>query len=210
MKKLMAIAAIVGLVSCGNDQSDKGQAAEDTTSQAVPGGASTAASGRSMMAIMQDNLNQMKQVESTGNPDNDFAALMKVHHMGAVEMAQEELAAGTDPEIKQMAEQMISEQQKEIAELNTFLSGHQAHGGGDAFYKAVMSQMNDMKMDMHDSGSVDRQFVQMMIPHHQHAIDMSKKYLSTGAHEPKMKEMANKMIKDQQQEINDMKAWLEK
>lgn len=174
------------------------------------GGTATMGNNASMMDMMHKNMQEMKAVQSTGNPDNDFAALMKVHHMGALEVAQVEVAQGQDPQIKQMAQKMIDAQQSEIAELNNFLSGHQAHGGGEGFYKDVMSQMNNMKMDMDQSGSIDQQFVQMMIPHHQGAIDMAKAYLKSGAHEEKLKTMANKIISDQQKEIKEMQAWLDK
>lgn len=162
----------------------------------------------SLMDMMNKNMQDMKGVQSTGNPDNDFAALMKVHHMGALEMAQAEIANGTNAEMKAMAQKMVDAQQKEIAELNTFLSGHEAHGGGDAFYKEVMAQMNNMKMDMDHSGSFDKQFAQMMIPHHQGAIDMAKAYLKAGAHEEKLKTMANKIITDQQKEISQLQAFV--
>ena len=159
---------------------------------------------------MNKNMQEMKAMQSTGNPDNDFAAIMKTHHLGATEMAQAELAQGTNAEMKAMAQKMIDAQQAEIAELNTFLSGHKTHGGGDAFFKEVMGKMNSMKMDMDMSGSFDKQFAQMMIPHHQEAIDMSKAYIKAGAHEEKLKTMANKIITDQQKEIKDLRAWLEK
>lgn len=164
----------------------------------------------SLMEIMNKNMAEMKAMQSTGNPDNDFASMMKIHHMGALEMAQKEVAQGIDAELKAMAQKMIDAQQQEIAELNTFLSGHQAHGGGDAFHKEVMMQMNSMKMNMDHSGSFDKQFAQMMIPHHQGAIDMSQAYLKSGAHEEKLKIMANKIIADQQKEIGALQAWLSK
>ena len=162
------------------------------------------------MDMMNKNMQEMKSLQSTGNPDNDFAGMMKIHHMGALEMAQAEVAQGTNAEMKAMAQKMIDAQQKEIAELNAFLSGHQAHEGGDAFQKKVTAQMSNIKMDMDHSGSFDKQFVQMMIPHHQGAIDMSKAYLKSGAHEEKLKAMANKIITDQQKEIGELKAWLAK
>lgn len=153
-------------------------------------------------------MDEMKAMPSTGNPDNDYAGLMKIHHMGAIQMAQAELARGTDPQVKAMAQRMLDAQQQEVATLNTFLSGHNAHGGGDAFYKSVIAGMNNMKMDMDHSGSVDKQFIQMMIPHHQGAIDMSNAYLKAGAHEAQLKTMATKIIEDQKKEIAEMQAWL--
>lgn len=175
---------------------------------AVPDTAGTA--GKSMMGLMQANMDQMKAMPSTGNPDNDFAGLMKIHHMGAIEMAQLELAQGTNSEIKAMAQKMLDAQQGEVAQLNSFLSGHNAHGGGETFHKEVMAGMGNMKMDMDHSGSVDKQFVQMMIPHHQGAIDMAKAYLKSGAHEAQLKTMANKIISDQQKEIQELQGWLAK
>ncbi len=105
---------------------------------------------------------------------------------------------------------MIDDQQKEVSEFNTFLSGHNAHGGGDAFFKEVMIKMNNMKMDMDQSGSVDKQFAQMMIPHHQSAIDMSNAYINSGAHEEKLKIMANNIISSQKKEIKELQTWLGK
>lgn len=226
MKKMLfvSIASSALLFACGNNNSTETGNNKDTVSHSSEGGhtattgsdqsaghtATGSGSSASMMDMMNKNMQDMKAVQSTNNPDNDFAALMKVHHMGALEMAQVEVAQGQDPQIKQMAQKMIDAQQREIAELNTFLSGHNAHGGGDAFYKEVTSKMDNMKMEMDHSGSIDKQFVQMMIPHHQGAIDMAKAYLKSGAHEEKLKTMANKIIADQQQEIKELQAWLDK
>lgn len=160
------------------------------------------------MGIMDRGMQEMKNIKSTGNPDNDFAAMMKAHHMSAIEAAQAEVANGSDATIKPMAQKMLEDQQREVAELNTFLSGHKAHGGGEAFYKEAMNLMNNSNMNMDMSGSVDRQFVNMMIPHHQGAIDMSRAYLKSGAHEPQLKTMANNIIASQQKEIDQLQKWL--
>ena len=222
MKKLVPILSLAVIVAACNNDSTKSTNTSDsanTTTVETPATTPTdnttnttpaTTSNANLMDMMNKNMQEMKSMQSTGNPDNDFAAMMKIHHMGALDMAQAEVAQGTDAEMKAMAQKMIDAQQKEIAELNTFLSGHSAHGGGDAFHKEVMAQMNNMKMDMDHSGSFDKQFVQMMIPHHQGAIDMSKAYIKSGAHEDKLKMMANKIIADQQKEIGELNAWLAK
>lgn len=71
----------------------------------------------------------MKAMPSTGNPDKDFAALIKIHHMGAVDMAGLELSSGMDTQLKGMAKKMIDAQQKEIAEFNTIISAQRTKGG---------------------------------------------------------------------------------
>jgi uncharacterized protein (DUF305 family) len=214
MKQILLWAALaLGTVSCGNNNSKETTTDTDTThhNTTTPGQMDTTGTmGKDMMTLMNNMTDNLKTMQSSGNPDNDFAALMKAHHLGAIEMAQLEVAKGTDTEIKQMAQKMIDDQQKEVAELNSFLSGHQAHGGGDAFFKEAMSIMNKMTMNMDHKGSIDRQFVSMMIPHHQGAIDMSKAYLKAGAHEQKIKTMANNIISSQQTEIDKLNAWLAK
>lgn len=222
MKKLVPFFILAIVVSACSNDGTKSASSSDSATTTVETPATTpsentatnttptATNGANLMELMNKNMQEMKSMQSSGNPDNDFASMMKTHHMGALEMAQAEVAQGSNAEMKAMAQKMVDEQQREIAELNTFLSGHNAHGGGDAFHKEVMAQMNRMKMDMTHSGSFDKQFAEMMIPHHQGAIDMSKAYLKTGAHEEKLKTMANKIIADQQKEIGELKAWLAK
>ncbi|CAN7616022.1 DUF305 domain-containing protein [Rhizobacter sp. LjRoot28] len=72
----------------------------------------------SMMSGMQ----KMQGMPSTGDVDRDFAAMMRVHHQQAVDMAKAELAHGKSPELKAMAQKIIKEQQKEIAELDRWLA----------------------------------------------------------------------------------------
>ena len=52
-----------------------------------------------------------------GDADKDFASMMIAHHQGAIDMAKIELRFGKDPKLRKMAEKMIKEQEKEIAEL---------------------------------------------------------------------------------------------
>ena len=198
-----------GASSTVNDSGSHGTHGGGTGTGTSPGD-TAGASGGSMMSLMHSNMEGMKAVPSARNPDNDYAALMKIHHMGAVEMAQLELARGTDPVLKQMAQKMITDQQQEIATLNKFVSGHNAKDGGDAFYKEAMAQMSNMKMNMDHSGSIDKQFVEMMIPHHEGAIDMSKAYLKSAPQEEQLKAMATAIISAQQKEIQQLKDWLTK
>ena len=79
--------------------------------------------------------------------------------------------------------------------------------------------MQDMNVDMarmdHDmasapmTGDVDHDFVVMMIPHHQGAIDMAKGELSYGK-DPAMRRLAEEIIVDQKSEIDVMNLWLKK
>lgn len=53
--------------------------------------------------------------------DRQWLALMIQHHRGAVEMAQKHLDAGTDPEARKLAQDVVAHQEKEIAEMESLL-----------------------------------------------------------------------------------------
>ncbi len=76
------------------------------------------------MAAHHKMMQAMEGMQPSGNPDKDFAAMMIPHHQGAIEMAKIELQYGTDPQLKAMAEKIIAAQEKEIAELQDWLSKH--------------------------------------------------------------------------------------
>jgi uncharacterized protein (DUF305 family) len=46
---------------------------------------------------------------------------MIVHHQGAIDMSQTELAQGSNPDTRQLAQKIINAQQAEIKEMQTLL-----------------------------------------------------------------------------------------
>jgi uncharacterized protein (DUF305 family) len=214
MKKIVLVFSLaLGISACNNNEGDHDAMEHNEDSMqhgGMTGHVDSTGGSNSMMVIMQKNMDEMKSMPSSSNPDQDFAKMMKVHHMGAVEMVNLELEKGTDPQMKAMAQKMQEEQQKEIEELNKQINEGAAVNGGDAFHKEVTMQMNAMRMGTDHSSSIDKQFAEMMIPHHQGAIDMSKSYLKNGAKNETLKTMANKIIADQQKEIEELEQWIKK
>ncbi|MGJ4854191.1 DUF305 domain-containing protein [Labrys sp. La1] len=68
---------------------------------------------------------------------------------------------------------------------------------------AAMSKMMSA-MAVKPTGNVDRDFIEMMIPHHQGAIDMAQTYLRYGSNE-QLRRIAQEIIVEQQQEIAAMR-----
>jgi uncharacterized protein (DUF305 family) len=58
------------------------------------------------------------------------------------------------------------------------------------------------------NGQAEHDFVTMMIPHHQGAIDMAKALLLT-TQDPSLRNLAQQIIADQQIEIQLMNVWLQ-
>ena len=78
--------------------------------------------GMDMKGMMKDNNDKMSSMKMTGNTDVDFAMMMRIHHLGAIDMAQVELRDGKDPQMKKMAKAIIAAQKKEIAQFDKFLA----------------------------------------------------------------------------------------
>ncbi|QRM34639.1 DUF305 domain-containing protein [Microvirga sp. VF16] len=76
------------------------------------------------------------------------------------------------------------------------------------YMQAMMKMRGPMMMAMM-AKDADVAFICGMIPHHQSAIDMAQVVLKTGDN-AEAKRMAEKVIKDQGQEIAELKEWLSK
>jgi uncharacterized protein (DUF305 family) len=73
---------------------------------------------------------------------------------------------------------------------------------------AMMSSMDRMHGAMNQvqvSGDPDRDFVALMIPHHQSAVDMARIYLETGR-DPELRRLAEQILASQQAEIQQMQG----
>ena len=89
----------------------------DKKDAAMPG----MAAGGDMQGHMKGMMKHMDSMKMTGNTDIDFAAMMKMHHQGAIDMAQMELQSGKDAKMRAMAKRIIKDQKKEIKELDQWL-----------------------------------------------------------------------------------------
>ena len=91
-------------------------------------GHSSSASNKSTTAVstkkyqqINDNMHKSMDIKFTGDADKDFLAAMIPHHQGAVEMAEVVLQHGKNPKIRQLAQEIITMQKKEIAEMKQLL-----------------------------------------------------------------------------------------
>jgi Domain of unknown function (DUF305) len=76
------------------------------------------------------------------------------------------------------------------------------HSEEQAFLLENSVAMNKMMADMtvKPTGDVDRDFVAMMVPHHQGAVDMAQAELKYG-HNEQLRRLAREIVANQQQEI---------
>jgi len=102
-----------------------------------------------------------------------------------------------------------SQEQWSLADYISAICASHFTGASDEetpFLDANISAMSKMMVDMgiSPSGDIDRDFVAMMAPHHQGAIDMARAELRYG-HNERLKRMAQEIVVTQQQEIDAMR-----
>ncbi len=215
MKKIFLLTALTAaLFSCNNreDSHTVTTKADEHAGHDIAPDTTMNAGMDAVSATMANMMREMHMTKPTGNNDVDFAAMMMAHHKGAVEMSKVAIAQGSNAEIKDFAQKVIDDQNKEISFMQEFIAGAPATASPDAadFQKALNESMMAM---MNDSSAVqnniDKDFAAQMIPHHQSAVDMANAYLKYGK-EPKLVTLCKNIVGSQTKEISWLKDWLNK
>lgn len=154
--------------------------------------------------------------ESTYNDaDITFLQGMIPHHEQAVEMSELVPERTERTELEQLAEDIIASQEAEIAQMEQMLDDAGAstpdmdmdmegmdHGG-------MSGMMTDEQMGrLVDLNGVefDLMFLDMMIEHHEGAIESAEQLLD-GGQNPQARELAEGIIPEQEAEVEQMTTW---
>jgi len=147
--------------------------------------------------------------------DQRFLDQMIVHHQGAVMSAQMMIADSARPELRDLAQRIITGQQREIDQMGqwrqdwygTATSGALPGMMNGSMMGAAMMNRAQMRQMMGSNANFDRMFMQMMIPHHEAAIAMAQQALTQADH-PEIKTLAQGIITTQRAEIGEMQGYL--
>ena len=164
-----------------------------------------------MLPGMDEMMQQMERdlMELRGLTGKDFEVaymqMMRSHHKAAVEMAQLVPTRGTHPELKALAQAIIADQQREIAELEGWLK---AWYGIDTPMDTPMAGMDKMMAALMALSGADFEqgWLLMMVHHHQGAVDMSALTERRTVH-PDLLRLANAIITSQTKEMAQMRGW---
>jgi uncharacterized protein (DUF305 family) len=127
-RRLILIAMFVVLVATTmHAQQHEVQTPTTTVSRpTAPTAAFAASTNRSFDQLMDDAMHVMHRgmhnAPRTGDPDSDFVNMMIPHHQGAIDMAKTQLLYGTDPQMRRLAQAIITDQQSEIARMHLWLT----------------------------------------------------------------------------------------
>jgi len=95
-----------------------------------------------LMSSMEKMHAAMASVGPTGSNDADFVRLMLPHHQAAIDMAKIQLLYGKDPQMRRLAQEIVTDQQSEIELMQLWLKQH-----GPPSQKADQMAPSDMSKE---------------------------------------------------------------
>lgn len=209
---VLALAALFA-AAC-NTATDTNTNSNIATSSATPPSVATASPATGMSGDMSGmNHGAMQSSPNAANAPYDlqFLDTMTAHHQGAVDMARPAETKAQHSELKEMAGNIIRDQEREIAQMKQWRDEWYA-GKPQAMNMEMSGMMDSMRgMDMTklnaaSGNAFDMMFLDMMTPHHQGAIVMAREALTKAEH-PEIKKLAQQIIDAQEREIAQMNKW---
>jgi uncharacterized protein (DUF305 family) len=196
---LTAVLTAVILSACGASQQAPAPMSAPAATTEAP--AAPAATADGMAGMDHGNMGGMM---GEGPYDALFIDSMIVHHEGAISMAQQAQTEAERPEIKQLAEAIITAQEREISQIREWRT---AWFPDLALTQGMGMDMGTMEVTGDASKPFDQRFIEAMIPHHEGAITMAKD-AQQNAERAEIKQLAGEIITAQEAEIAQMRQWL--
>jgi len=139
--------------------------------------------GAMLMPAMDRMLEQMKAAPKTGNPDRDYATLVKIHHQAVLELAQQGMQKSKNTGLVSLVKDQAAQKESELAQINKLLPQLASTPANLGFSQELsqklqaitMNTQNDMNGTL--TGDFDKDFLQAMIQHNQDDVDLAQTYL---------------------------------
>ena len=167
-------------------------------------------------ASVQDSASASASAEFN-DADVMFARMMYPHHAQAVDMADMVRDRTDNPDVVTLASAIQAAQQPEMDRMTAWLAewGQPAppsdmgemSGMDQSSGMGMMSQQDMDALTGLSGQEFDRQWLTMMIEHHEGAIEMANNEIADGSN-PDAQEMARTIVATQQQEIDTMQRML--
>ncbi len=212
---LLALVALTGgACSTANETGTNSNIARTSANAPAASPTMTANSNANNMSGMggMDHSTMQSSPNAASQPyDLQFIDTMSAHHQSAIDMARPAEAKAQHAELKELARNIVRDQEREIAQMRGWREQWYA-GKPQAMNMEMPGMMDAMKgMDMKGlntatGNAFDLMFIDMMTAHHQGAVTMAREALTRAEH-PEIKRLAQAIIDAQEKEIAQMKKW---
>lgn len=210
---LVAIAAFLvggigGYVIADKDKSYEQQEYNKEVSDNTPMGMHRMPDG-TMMGDTNTGMEGMGQMDHMMDmmvgSEREFIEGMIPHHQEAVDTAKEVIErGGSTPEIKQLVENIVVAQEKEIAEMKEWYQDWYGEAYTDnGEYMPMMRELNNLS-----GAELDQVFLEDMIGHHMGAIMMARSVQPYVEHD-EIAELTENIVSSQSAEIAQMRQMLQ-
>jgi uncharacterized protein (DUF305 family) len=152
---------------------------------------------------MQSDIDRLRGL-SGQEFETEWMSMMIQHHMGALEMAELVSSRANHQEIKDLAQNIIRDQNREIGDLTTWLKQWYNAVPHEGMMHEDMGMMERLQNARGDE--FDRLFLQMMHDHHRGAIAMAELVPDRATHQ-ELKTLAQNIMTSQEAEILQMMDW---
>ncbi len=154
-----------------------------------------------------DHSDHSATMESMGESETMFATMMIPHHQQAIEMSELALANSSNDDVRKLAQQIIDAQAAEIEQMQAWIDGHGHEVHGDHEMAGMASEEDLATLKTLQSPEFDELFLNLMIVHHEGALDMVS--MLDGTDKAEAKELAQHIEEVQKAEIALMKQLLQ-
>ncbi|WP_031007421.1 DUF305 domain-containing protein [Streptomyces sp. NRRL F-5727] len=184
------------LAACGDDAAMSGMDHGGATASATAPAASSAAPSAS---------------GAFNDADVMFAQMMIPHHEQALEMAKLADGRAEDDGVRKIVAAVEKAQDPEIQKMKAWLKGWgKPESAGTGHAMAGMMSEQDMKnLAAAKGGNFDRAFAELMIAHHEGAVEMAKDEQQNGAN-AEAKALAGEVVRAQTAEIAELRTILDR
>ena len=168
------------------------------------------ASGCVVIAGPESSTNQEQTSAEYSANDLMFAQMMIPHHEQAVELSELALEVSTSDAIRDLATRIRDGQAPEVdlmqgwldsAGMGSMMEGHSMEGHGMA---GMVSEEDFETLRSLESPEFDRLFLELMIAHHEGALDMVE--MISESENPEVSALATAIVEVQTSEIEEMKS----
>ncbi len=204
----LSVWALAALLSGGS----LAACAQATTGAATASAPAVSPAKTMLLQPLQQMITKMKKLQSTGDPDFDYAFQAKIHTQGAQDLLKQEIQNGKDSSLKQMAQTLLTASAADVNLLDGALKEIKPTRPNQAFVQQQSRNLEAMSLKLQQTGasdklsdSVDKNYMALMLDQRQDAIDMATNYLQYGKNSS-LRTFAQQLVDKSKQQVEMMKT----